>query len=162
MAGTMHRHAGTLAELTVSLADAEWDGRTIPTSGICKEGAGRGMSPAIRVAGIPAGCDGVVVEFNDTGKRDLAEYGGLGAIWIATRGSGEVVVPSVPERTLTIPEGVQMEHGHRAEWFGPGAYLAPCSLGAGHLYTAHVMAVQKTAPDGPRLLGEATLNLGVC
>jgi len=157
----MYSPVDQVSRLDVSFASGAWDGATIPTVGICSDGQGKGMSPALRVRGIPSGADAVVVEFNDTGCHDLMEYGGHGAIWVATNGASEVVVPSIPERTLDLPEGVFMEHGHRAEGFGPGAYLAPCSLGFGHLYEARVMAVLRRSPDGPRLLAEAVLPLGL-
>jgi len=151
----------TVAELQVSFVDSSWDGTTIPVSGICKEGRGGGRSPSMRIGGIPSGADAIVVEFNDTGRPYLAEYGGHGAIWMATGGATELVIPSVQERSSELPAGVHMEHAHMAEGFGPGAYLAPCSLGMGHLYVAHIMAVRRQGPEGPLLLAEASLPLGL-
>lgn len=159
--GLMYAPIGPVTELDVSLEGVGWDGETIPRSGICADGQGRGMSPTIRVKGIPPEADAVVVEFNDKGYHELSEYGGHGAIWVATNGAAEVVVPPVHELTFDLPDGVHMEHAHRAQGFGPGAYLAPCSLGWGHLYEAHIMAVRKKAPDGPELLSEATLPMGI-
>lgn len=159
--GMMYSPVDDVGYLDVSFAAGPWDGATVPTVGICSEGQGKGMSPSLRVQGIPAEADAVVVEFNDTGCHDLMEYGGHGAIWVATEGRTEVVVPSIRERTLELPDGVHMEHAHRAQGFAPGAYLAPCSLGVGHLYEARVMAVRRRAPDGPQLLAEATVSLGV-
>lgn len=84
-------------QLTVQFADAAWDGREIPVDGRCRQCGGRGRSPALRIGGLPAAANDVIVEFNDLRIPDLARNGGHGTLAVATGGQPTVVLPSVNE-----------------------------------------------------------------
>jgi len=150
------------ARIVVSFRDAAWDGREVPVIGRCRTCGGDGRSPALRVSGLPAGVDEVIVEFNDLRITDLARNGGHGAIAVATGGKAEVVVPSIREESMTLPPGVRCVSKHRCVFYGhkPGAYKAPCGCGHGNVYQATVKAVRS---EGGRttVLATTKVSLGV-
>jgi hypothetical protein len=152
-----------MATLDVSFVDQTWTGRAIPSGQQCTQFGGKGASPAIRVKNIPPGTTDVVVEFNDRDFQPLSFDGGHGKIRVAVpAGAPEVVVPSVPGETSSLPPGVVKEAGHRAS-FSPGTvYLPPCSGGRGHLYFADVKAVARPAApsEAGKLLGTGRITLG--
>ncbi|MGE4298182.1 MAG: hypothetical protein AB7E47_09160 [Desulfovibrionaceae bacterium] len=151
----------SLGQLQVAFVDAAWDGKFVPAGMQCAQFGGKNaMSPALRVGGIPAGADQIIVEFNDRTYTPLSTNGGHGAIAVAVpAGATEVVVPSVAGETNDVPAGVTVIHGHRATWsvLKPGAYLPPCSGGKGNTYFAIVHAVNTTDKV---VLAQARVALG--
>jgi len=147
--------AGRAAELSVSFADAKWDGLTIPEIGRCRDCGGEGFSPALLVREIPPGADSIIIEFHD---RTLGIF--HGAVRFAISRGPEFVVPSFREQTFDLPRGAEMESAHRAPLGRRGAYMAPCGCGDGNLYEAVLLAVG-TAESGKKLiLGKGKIILG--
>ena len=136
-------------DLVVAFVDADWGGDEIPVSGRCRNCGGQGRSPALRITGVPAGADEVVVAFNDLRVPDLSENGGHGTLAVETDGASEVVLPSVYEETMSLPPGVRSVHKHRCVRYGhqKGAYKAPCGCGSGNVYAAEVRAVRRDGKD---------------
>ena len=132
-------------QLTVEFLDGSWNGQEIPVAGRCVECGGSGRSPALRIGGLPTGANEVVVEFNDLRILELAENGGHGTLAVSTRGKDTVILPSVPEETMSIPRGVRSVRPHKCVLFGKraGAYKAPCGCGQGNEYVAVVLAVKR-------------------
>ena len=149
------------AALTLAFADAKWDGKTVPADEVCKPyGAKNPMSPALQVAGIPAGADTLIVEFNDLTYTPLSTGGGHGAFSLAIpSGASSMTVPSVPAETTQLPAGITQVklHGGGVKGLGAGAYLPPCSGGRGNLYQARVHAVDSATH---RVLGQGEIKLG--
>jgi len=135
--------------LTVEFYDAHWNGLEIPVSGQCGDCGGMGNSPALRIRGLPAEANEVIVEFNDLRIPDLAEYGGHGSLAVATGGRDWVVLPSVREESMSLPVGVRCVHKHRCVVYGhrAGAYKAPCGCGQGNEYVAVIKAVRRSGED---------------
>ena len=53
------------ARLEAQFADPAWDGVTVPDGYQCGKFGGTGGSPPLRVSGIPAESDALVLEFSD-------------------------------------------------------------------------------------------------
>ncbi len=156
-----YKPVSNLSKLEVTFADPEWNGKKIPPKGHGSLIGGPGNSPALKVSNIPAGCNAIVVEFNDADFRNLSIAGGHGAIRVPVSGQSEIVVLSVPEMTFSLPLGVFVEHPHRAEGNLPkGAYLGPGSTS--HRYFAYVMAVYRaeTEREESKLLGRGYIDFG--
>ncbi len=150
--------------LTVRFADATWNGEVIPSVGMCRRCGGEGMSPALLVAGIPAGAEALIVEFDDLSYEPLARFGGHGTLRVDCRGATEVRVPSVVEGTLAMPDGVRIERPHRAPVATPDGYLGPCACDGSHnLYQATVRAVvlDSSPKRSHRVLSVARLRMGL-
>lgn len=151
------------ATLQVAFADPQWDGRTVPVAQRCRWAGGNGSTPLLRVSGIPAGANALLVEFSDR-SYFLMDHGGHGklGLWL-TPGQSSVTVPSVAGESLDLPAGMFVERKHQGWLRGDGgAYLPPCSGGRGHSYYATVKAVYKASAAGEqsRLLGERTIEMG--
>ena len=147
--------------LTVHFVDSGWDGQTVPAWGRCRDCGGEGLSPALRIGGLPPEATEVVVEFDDLSFLALSEDGGHGTLAIATGGLDEVVLPSVHEETMTLPQGVRCVRKHRCSPYGhePGAFKAPCGCGNGNEYMATVMALRGRGDDEV-LLAKTEIALG--
>lgn len=151
--------AAAVSNLTVSFTEQAWNGRAVPRSGCCQRCGGRGMSPGLLVERLPAGTEAVIVEFNDLSYQPLSRGGGHGAIRVPCAGRTEVEIPSFKENSDVLPEGVLLEHRHRAVGYGRGAYLGPCGCGSNNLYEATVEAVRRV--DGKdEVLASGTIKLG--
>ena len=150
------------ADLTVSFADPVWNGKTIPSGQQCSKFGGHGATPPLAVAGLPAGTNAVIVEFNDRSFMKLSYDGGHGKIgFTVPPGAASVTLPAVPGETDSgLPEGTWIEKKNRAtgSYARPG-YLPPCSGGRGNTYAAEVVAVKK---DGGNVeeLASTTIVLG--
>lgn len=149
------------SRLVVTFDDPRWTGEEVPVVGRCRDCRGQGMSPALRISGLPSSADEVVVEFNDLRVVDLARHGGHGTLSVATGGASEVVLPSVREETMDLPAGVRCVRPHRCGFYGhaPGAYKAPCGCGQGNEYVAVVSAV-KNVDGKQRVLAEGRIRVG--
>jgi len=147
--------------LRISFADPIWDGITIPNEGLCKKCGGDGLSPALIVDNVPTGTNTLVVEFNDRDYRPLSKNGGHGAIWVEVANTDSVFIPSISEMTFQLPQGVNIEHKHKAPIGAPGAYIGPydCRKG-GNRFFANVKAICRLSSSEDRLLGEGQIELG--
>jgi len=154
----------TAAELSISFADAAWDGKKIPKGQHCKKFGGEGATPPLSVSNIPADANAIIVEFNDASYQKLSYDGGHGKIGWKIPGGGEVTLQSVPGGTDELPDGTWLVKRNRARgaWKSPG-YLPPCSGGRGNKYVAVVKAV--TVSEGgdandAAVLAEGKITLG--
>lgn len=146
--------------LEVRFADDAWDGRTVPDGHQCGKFGGSAGSPALRVSGIPAAANALVLEFSDRSYAPMDD-GGHGKLGFEIApGTDAVTVPSAPPHTTDLPPGfwTVAEHGAPG-WDTAGAYLPPCSGGKGNAYYVTVKAVER---DGSALaeLGRAVLEMG--
>jgi len=143
----------TEIDLRVSFVDSSWDGVAVPYAGRCRDCGGAGMSPALRIAGLPPEAHEVVVEFNDLSFLALSEDGGHGTLAMATGGAAEIVLPSLREESMKLPQGVRSLRKHRCSPYGhePGAYKAPCGCGQGNVYAATILVMGRA--------GEKTVKL---
>ena len=152
-----------LPKLTVSFADAAWDGKTVPKGQQCRKFSGAGDTPALVVGGVPADANAIVVEFNDRSYAPLSANGGHGKIGFWVTGGGRVTLASVPGEKSELPEGSFLEAQNRASgsYARPG-YLPPCSGGKGNAYFAEVKAVfkGKTEAEKGKLLAVGRIELG--
>ncbi len=148
-------------DLIVAFADPAWTGDRIPDGQHCKKFGGEGATPPLKVSGIPAQANAIVVEFNDRSYQPLSSGGGHGKIgFVIEPGVGEAVLPAVPGGTKTMPEGAWLEKKNRATgaWSSPG-YLPPCSGGRGNVYEAKVFAVVRDGDDYDKI-AEGKIRLG--
>ncbi|MFH1981448.1 MAG: hypothetical protein ABIL58_06375 [Pseudomonadota bacterium] len=167
VSGCANRHLyiqmPVLADLKVTLADASWDGRSIPAGQQCLRDGGHGATPAINVANIPPQSTQLLIEFSDKSFIPM-DNGGHGIIGYHLKpGTTEVTLPSIPGHTFDLPEPFFVVSAHRrAAWDIPGAYLPPCSGGKGNYYYVTIKALY--APDRleqmPEMLGRGKINLG--
>ena len=148
--------------LSVAFVDSRWNGEEIPVVGRCGDCGGEGRSPELRIGGLTADVDEVIVEFNDLRIRDLATGGGHGVLGVATGGRPDVVLPSVREETMVLPGGVRSVSKHRCGFYGhkAGAYKAPCGCGHGNTYVAVVKALRHEG-DSTVVVAQQTFPLGV-
>lgn len=148
------------AEFDAAFVDPAWDGTTVPQGYQCQKFGGTQGSPAVRVSGIPARANALLLEFSDRSYAPM-DHGGHGRIGFRIEpGSNAVQVPSVPPHTLELPAGFWTVAAHGApKWDKPGAYLPPCSGGRGNAYYLTVKAVVR---DGETLeeLSQTTLEMG--
>lgn len=132
------------ARLEAQFADPAWDGVTVPDGYQCGKFGGTGGSPPLRVSGIPAETDALVLEFSDRSypPMDDGGHGKLG--YEIASGTAEADVPAAPPHTTELPPGfwTVAEHGAPG-WDTPGAYLPPCSGGKGNAYYVTVKAVRR-------------------
>jgi phosphatidylethanolamine-binding protein (PEBP) family uncharacterized protein len=150
-----YQSADDVAELTVSFVDPKWDGKKIPKSGQCKNCGGEGLSPPLLVKNIPKDADFLVFEYKD---KTMGVF--HGAIRFQISKKTEFAVPSVPEQTFDLPQGVEVESEHTAPIGNPGAYMAPCGCGYNNKYTATIMAIQVETSGQKVLLGKGKIKLG--
>jgi hypothetical protein len=148
----------TLPSLNVSFTDAAWTGNKLPDGQHCSKFGGNGATPPMRVAGIPAGVNAIIVEFNDESFARLSYDGGHGTIgfWVS---GGQADLVSVPGGTDKMPSGAFVEKRNRGTGLG---YLPPCSGGKGNTYSAVVKAVYKAKGEGEKskLYAEGYIKLG--
>ncbi|MFV0662623.1 hypothetical protein [Denitromonas sp.] len=151
-----------LPSLTVAFADSAWTGNAIPNEGVCSNFGGKDMSPALKVSGIPAGANAIIIQFNDRDYGPLSSGGGHGTLGYWVTGTS-ATLPAVKGFGTDVPDGVFIE----APAYGTGAYrspgyLAACSGGRGHTYEAVIKAVYKAKKSGEesRLLAESVLAIG--
>ncbi|WP_420417007.1 hypothetical protein [Pacificispira sp.] len=148
-------------DLTVEFADPAWTGDRIPDGQHCKKFGGSGATPPLKISGIPAEANAIVVEFNDRSFQKLSYDGGHGKIgFMIEPGKGEAMLPAVPGGTDAMPDGVWLEKKNRATgaWYSDG-YLPPCSGGKGNTYEAEVFAVIKDGDDYDEI-AEGEIRLG--
>jgi len=146
------------ADLTLAHTNPAWnDGKgDVPKIGIClaRDDGGKGMSPSIKVTGIPTATVKLELHFTD---EDWESEGAHGVVsYKIPTGSNSVIVPSFKGETDKLPENFKAISSHEATSLAEGVYLGPCSGGQGHAYTVYVYA--KNA-DGEEL-AKGKLPLG--
>lgn len=145
------------ADLKVTFADAAWTGKAIPNNQHCSLQGGHGASPALKVAGIPAGAVMIIVEYDDDDYQPLSYDGGHGVLGFKHDGGPSATLVSVPGETGKMPAGVTLVQNNRAMGsFSASGYLPPCSGGRDHAYYATVKA-QDAKGD---TLAEARVKIG--
>lgn len=157
-----YKPVAQLSSLDVSLADALWDGKTVPKGQQCNRFSGQGQTPVVQVKNIPAEANAVILEFSDRDASHM-DNGGHGMIgYKIEKNIGEVLVPSVKGHTFDLPQGFFLVSAHNnPSWDTAGAYMPPCSGGRGNRYYVTVKAVYD-APEGQesKLLAKGQTNLG--
>ncbi len=145
------------AALQISLVDPAWQAGSVPMAGRCRECGGGGMSPTLRVVGVPTTATELEVAFRDLTAHSLGQPHQHGALRMATAGQTIVTVPAVRERTSTLPAGVSIARHHGG---GPSpriGYLAPCACDGNNRYEVLV-----TARRGDTVLARGRLEIGSC
>lgn len=143
--------------LDVEFSDPAWDGESVPQGQQCQRFGGEApATPALKVSGIPAGSDALILAYSDLDSEKM-NHGGHGRMRYAPATlTSTQEVPSVPGHTFDIPEDFSIIEAQRSPgWDTAGAYMPPCSGGNGHVYEVTVKSVK-----GEEVTGEATLSLG--
>ena len=151
-----------LPTLNVQFTSPAWTGKSVPKDGVCQVYGGKGDTPEMKVSGIPAGANAIVVEFSDRTYAPM-NNGGHGIIgWKIESGSGSAVLKPVPGMTATVPDGTWVEADNRSTNTPAPGYRGPCSGGRGNTYEADVKAVFKPAKEGEpgKLLATGQIRLG--
>jgi len=147
---------------SATLADPSWDGKKLPAGQHCSKFGGKGATPPLRIDGIPAGANAIVVEFNDRSYHELSTDGGHGKIGFELpAGATSASLPAVPGETDSLPAGAFVDKRNRAAGsYATAGYLPPCSGGRGNAYFADVLAVERVDGKIVRTLAKATVELG--
>jgi len=151
-------------QLGLSFTDSLWDGKNVPDGQQCRKfGGEKAGTPEIKVTGIPAIADALVVEYTDRSWGAVGAHGKIG--YHIEPGAEAVVVPSIPGHSYDLPSGFFLVSEHQApHWDVAGAYLPPCSGsgGLGNRYYATVKAIVRAKSEGekPLLLAEETIEMG--
>ena len=151
-------------KLQISFADSDWNGKQVPTGQRCQRFGGSNPStPRLMIKGIPPGTNVIIMEYSDMFWPPM-NNGGHGKIgYKISENTKEIIIPSVPGHSFDLPEGFFIVSPHQApEWDKAGAYMPPCSGGAGNSYYVIVNAVYQSTPESKefKLLGHAALELG--
>lgn len=143
-------------EMKVALGGGGWTGARVPQGQQCRLFGGNGGTPPLRVSGIPAGADDLVVAFDDLDYAPLSSGGGHGTIGFAHKGGASATLRAVPGMTASLPAGARVVAAAKSwgEYASPG-YLPPCSGGRGHRYQATVKAMK-----GGSEVARATIVIG--
>lgn len=153
-------HVSFAADFAAEFADPVWDGVTVPAGHQCQKFGGKHGSPALRVSGLPARANALILEFSDRSYAPM-DNGGHGKLgYTIDPGTDEVTVPSAPPHTKDLPAGfwTVAEHG-APKWDKPGAYLPPCSGGKGNAYYVTVRAVVREG-DEMKDLAQTVVEMG--
>ena len=151
-------------QLSLSFTDPSWDGVNVPDGQQCRQFGGKEVgTPELKVTGIPAVADALVVEYTDRSWGPVGAHGKIG--YHIEPGTEAAVIPSIPGHSFELPEGFYLVAEHLApHWDAAGAYLPPCSGagGVGHRYYATVNAIVKAKSDGGKalLVGKSTIEMG--
>lgn len=150
--------------LDVRFADEMWKLGVVSVDGTCVSCGGSGMSPELIVRDIPTKAKALVVEFANVTMEDPEAVADCGAVRILTDGQTELVIPSFPEQTLSLPEGMLVERQHGSTTAQPGAYLAPCTCTVMDRYEITVTADkhEKWRDKGYEILGQRRISMGYC
>lgn len=158
--GTLLAAPASAQDMTVTLADPAWDGKTVPASQVCGRFGGKGaVSPRMQAANLPDGVVAIEVWFSDD-NNDRMNWGGHGKVKYAVpAGAKTFELVSFPAESDDLPDGVVSVRDHKgAQWSGTeGAYLPPCSGGRGHRYSAYILARDA---DGDRVGPRLKVKLG--
>jgi phosphatidylethanolamine-binding protein (PEBP) family uncharacterized protein len=148
--------SASAADLTLSHLDPAWkDGKgDVPEKGLCKRDGG-GMSPPIKVSGIPSETVKLLINFTD---EDYGDEGGHGGFEFKIFGESEVTIPSIEGGVDKMPPNMKgvIEH-HGGDRNNGTYYLGPCSGGRGNTYTVYIYAKDKADEE----LAKGKLSLGI-
>jgi hypothetical protein len=150
--------------LSIEFADAAWKGGAVPYVGRCVQCSGSGVSPELIVRNVPKKAKALVIEFYNVTLKESGAVANHGAFRILLDGQPDIVVPSVPEQTMSMPVGVTVEKEHGSQYGRPGAYLAPCSCNSLDRYEVVVTTDkhEKWRDDGYEILAQGRLDMGYC
>ena len=150
--------------LIVRFTDERWTHGSVPDVGRCRECGGQGFSPPLRVSNVPAGANRLVIAFRDITAHELGGISNHGALSMETNGADEISVPSVDERTATLPASVAIAQNHGTRHRPAIGYLAPCACEGDHRYEVQVRAVSQGSEPGSdeQVLARGRLVLGTC
>ena len=150
--------------LDIRFADEMWKLGVVSVDGTCVACGGEGMSPELIVRGIPTKAKALVVEFVNVTMEDPGAVADCGAFRILTGGQTELTIPSIPEQTMSLPEGVLVEREHGSTTARRGAYLAPCTCDVMDRYEIIVTADkhEKWREQGYEILGQRRISMGYC
>lgn len=141
LSGCVNNMPNKDADMSVSFADAKWDGITVPKSQVCKWAGGDGSTPALKVSNLPSGTTKVLVLFSDFSHKPM-DNGGHGQIGVNISNETSIIIPSVKGETKAMPTNMFIYKEHKGLKRGKtGAYLPPCSGGKGNSYYATVKAL---------------------
>lgn len=156
-----YKPVSNLAQLEISFANPEWDGKNIPITRRC--GSPDASTPRLIVNNIPSGSNAIIMEYSDKDWPEMDD-GGHGKIgYRIAKGTTVITVPSVPANTFDLPDGFFLVDAHQGPSnFKAGAYMPPCSGGMGNLYDVTVKAVYKASSkeEESKLLGIGKIDLG--
>ncbi|MCJ7772535.1 MAG: hypothetical protein MUP22_05315 [Desulfobacterales bacterium] len=147
-----------------SFSDAIWNAVTVPKGQQCKKFGGKSPStPQLLIQHIPVQANAIVMEYSDRSWPPM-DNGGHGKIGFnISTGTKEVTIPSVPGHSFKMPEGFFIIAPHQSPgWDEPGAYMPPCSGGAGNKYYVTIKAVVLTGsdPNTFKELAQVVLEMG--
>ena len=150
---------GAKKGIILSFPDKEWDGKSVPNSGICNaRGGGGSTSPRIKVTNLPANSSYLKLVFTDENFGSPGDHGILK--FSVPTGTRELIVPSIRPDQKTLPTGFEAvsctfcnEYPELAE---TPFYVAPCSGGRWNNYYVDVYVYD--AID--RKLDAQWINLG--
>ena len=134
---------------TASISDSLWDGITVPKGQQCKKFGGKNPStPQLRIQHIPDQANAIVMEYSDRSWPPM-DNGGHGKIgYTISLGTRDVTIPSVSGHSFKLPEGFFIIAPHQSPgWDEAGAYMPPCSGGAGNKYYVTIKAVVLSGSD---------------
>ena len=151
----------TLAQdMTATLADPAWDGKTIPASQVCGRFGGKGaVSRKMLASNVADGVVAIEIWFSDDNNERM-NWGGHGKVkYLVPAGSKTLELKSFPAESDNLPKGVVSVRDHEgAQWSGTnGAYLPPCSGGRRHVYSAYILARDA---DGDRVGPRTNIKFG--
>ncbi len=151
------------AELKISFAEPDWNGKKVPSGQRCRRQGGINPStPRLMIKGIPPAANAIIMEYSDRSFYPM-DYGGHGKIgYKISQNTIEITIPSVPGHSLDLPQGFFLVSKHQGFWNKDDAYLPPCSGGRSNSYYVTVNAVYQATPERKefKLLGQAVLELG--
>lgn len=153
-----------LATLNIKFDETKWDGKKVPSDGVCINKGGKGYSPALKISNLPINTNTIVMSFSDNTYLPMAN-GGHGVIsYKIEEGKTSILVPSFVGETFKLPTNFVSINEHKASARGktPGAYLGPCSGGRGNNYSVNIKAIHDYNSDSKKslLLGQTNLKLG--
>ncbi|MFN0264426.1 hypothetical protein ACKTEK_11165 [Tepidamorphus sp. 3E244] len=134
--------------MTIAFADARWDEEKIPKGEQCKALRGDGSTPALSVNGIPKGTSTVTASYQAT-SGDKSKRGDMGVIGYKANGWTNMLLPSVPGETRSVPNATVVSPAP-----GYAGYLPPCRKGVSYEVT-----VQALDSSG-RALATKTVSIG--
>ena len=153
--------ASPACSMEVSFADAEWDGKNVPSGQQCQKfGGKKSGTPRFQIAEIPSGTIELIFEYSD---RDYApmDNGGHGIVaYKLSDKARNVTIPSVPGHTFDLTPPFASIKAHQApRWDKAGAYMPPCSGGKGNSYYVTIKAVGTKGSD-KEVLAKKVLEMG--
>ena len=119
--------------MTIAFADARWDEGRVPKGEECSALGGKGKTPALSVNGIPKGAATVTASFQ-AASGDKSKRGAMGIIGYKANGLSNMLLPSVPGETSSVPGAKVVSSAD-----GASGYLPPCRKGAAYTVTVQAL-----------------------